>query len=134
MKHARLDYQQAIVDLRDPEFQKDFAERLLSELAGRLEAATSIDGAVGNALRATFHSFSHGDPGIPTDEPVFLLRAQDQAAPATVEDYAELARQLGSSELLVEACLGQAMAMAMWQENVKAKVADLPIEEAEATP
>jgi hypothetical protein len=83
MKHARPDYQEAIVDNRPP--------------------GQAID----------------------TDEPVFLLRAQDDTAPATVEFWAiENIKNGGDPELTKRAIL-HAQKMREWQQAFGHKPADL---------
>src|SRR5947209_900310 len=52
--------------------------------------------------------------GIPSDEPTFLLRAQNITAPATVRDWAERERAAGSPLCLVESALVQADEMERW--------------------
>ena len=36
--------------------------------------------------------------GIPEDEPIFILRAQDRAAPNAVDEYGHMAERIGASE------------------------------------
>lgn len=71
---------------------------------------------------------------IPADEPVFLLRARDVAAPFTVLFWAELVRKAGASADLVEAAAGQAMRMMQWQKVHGTKVPDGPKPPAPDTP
>jgi hypothetical protein len=59
-------------------------------------------------------------------EPVFLIRAQDIAAPAAVDAYAIFAERFGASAELVNKCRAWAVVMRDWQEQHKAKVPDLP--------
>ena len=63
---------------------------------------------------------------IPVDEPVFLIRGQDVAGPATVLCWANIAEKEGASELIVIDARVQAGKMHDWQEKHKAKVPDLP--------
>lgn len=63
---------------------------------------------------------------IPVDEPVFLLRGQDLAAPATLRAYAIEASKAGADEALVLATLRQAKAMEEWQFNRRRKAPDMP--------
>jgi len=49
------------------------------------------------------------------DEPVFLLRAKDITAPATVRAWAEFARLVGADDTIVQAALNHADAMRSWQ-------------------
>lgn len=61
---------------------------------------------------------------IPDDEPVFLLRGQDRAAPGAVRAYAENLEQMGGDPVLVRQSRAQADAMERWQREVRCKVAD----------
>lgn len=62
------------------------------------------------------------------DEPVFLLRAHDIAAPLTVRFWARLARDYGASDDIVGAAKSQANAMFKWQEEHGKKIPDMPAE------
>lgn len=61
---------------------------------------------------------------IPEDEPVFLLRGQDKAAPGAVRAYAEILESMGGDPVLVRQSRAQAERMEQWQADVRAKVAD----------
>lgn len=64
---------------------------------------------------------------IPADEPVFLLRAKDKAAPAAVEAWAERAELEGAATELVDSALHHANAMRDWQQqHGGGKVPDAP--------
>lgn len=52
---------------------------------------------------------------IPEDEPVFLIRGQDPAAPNAVREYANQAAKQGASDAMIGACIRQATAMEQWQ-------------------
>jgi hypothetical protein len=60
---------------------------------------------------------------IPDDEPVFLLRAQDAAAPAAVRCWADIAASHGATFEMVRAAREQADLMYVWG---KKKTPDLP--------
>ena len=62
---------------------------------------------------------------IPKDEPVFLLRAIDAAAPAIVDAWAGLAEAYGAKKDIVDAARNQAKAMRLWQSNNGSKIPDL---------
>ncbi len=64
---------------------------------------------------------------IPEQEPVFLLRAQDQYAPDTLRDYAARVynRGRGDSEASRE-ILEHAQAMEVWQREHGSKLPDAP--------
>ena len=61
---------------------------------------------------------------IPEDEPVFLLRGQDRAAPGAVRAYAEILESMGGDPVLVRLSREQAEKMELWQVAVRSKVAD----------
>jgi len=61
---------------------------------------------------------------IPEDEPVFLLRAQDPAAAATVRSWAVLSAKLGCDSGMVALAYLQASKMDEWL--IKKAVADMP--------
>ena len=65
---------------------------------------------------------------IPDDEPVFLLRGQDLAAPDAVRFWADTAAALhGTYDTdIVERALKQADAMDQWQRDHQSKVPDMP--------
>jgi hypothetical protein len=60
---------------------------------------------------------------IPEDEPVFILRAQDQVAADTVRVWADLAERHGAAPEMVMAARRQAVRMESWP---KKQVPDLP--------
>lgn len=55
---------------------------------------------------------------IPEDEPVFLLRAQDIHAPATLRFYARLLEEAGNNEMAEELKV-HARQMIIWQKSVR---------------
>jgi hypothetical protein len=55
---------------------------------------------------------------IPEDEPVFLLRAQDIHAPATLRFYARLLDEAGNNEMAEELKV-HARQMIIWQKSVR---------------
>jgi len=63
---------------------------------------------------------------IPEDEPVFLLRGQDMAAPQTVEFWADQAEDIGAKKNIIDAAREQALRMRRWQETHGAKAPDMP--------
>lgn len=63
---------------------------------------------------------------VPNDEPVFLIRGQDLAAPAALRAYAIEASRVGASDELVAATLLQARKMEEWQRLRARKTPDLP--------
>jgi len=64
---------------------------------------------------------------IPEDEPVFLLRGQDIAAPDTVNWWATLVENLpGHNHEIADMARSQAKAMKEWQKIHGMKVPDLP--------
>lgn len=63
---------------------------------------------------------------IPKDEPVFLLRAQDFAAPTVVRCWARIVASRGGDPAIVDAALGHADLMDAWQALYGSKVPDAP--------
>lgn len=63
---------------------------------------------------------------IPDDEPVFILRGQDRAAPAAVRAWAAKAEELGADHAIVDLARRQAYDMEEWQERIAVKTPDLP--------
>lgn len=62
---------------------------------------------------------------IPADEPVFILRAQDKHAPATVAFWAHCVDQEGDFDLAI-AALDHAIKMLQWQRKHGCKSPDSP--------
>lgn len=62
---------------------------------------------------------------IPADEPVFLIRGCDVAAPEGVRAWAEEARRQGADPEITMLADQQAAAMVEWQLTNGAKVPDL---------
>lgn len=62
---------------------------------------------------------------IGADEPVFLVRAQDKSAPATLRFWAEENHRNGGDAALSELAEAHADAMEEWQRNHFNKPADL---------
>lgn len=63
---------------------------------------------------------------IPEEEPVFLLRAQDQLAPAKVREWAEAASVAGCDPIIVRHAHEHADAMLAWQRENGCKLPDMP--------
>jgi hypothetical protein len=63
---------------------------------------------------------------IPDDEPVFLLRGQDQAAAGAVLAWAKIAESLGASADIVALARQHAEKMDDWHSEVRGKLPDLP--------
>lgn len=63
---------------------------------------------------------------IPVDEPVFLLRAQDQVAPEVVNFWADLAEMVEADGDIVQHARQQADRMREWQETHAFKIPDMP--------
>jgi len=60
--------------------------------------------------------------GMSEDEPVFVLRAQDKVAPATVLTWALMAELVGAPREKCWGATSQARAMEDWRENNSDKV------------
>lgn len=63
---------------------------------------------------------------IPENEPVFLIRGQDLAAPAALRAYAMEAHRCGAEQNIIEATLRQAREMEKWQRECARKTPDMP--------
>ena len=61
---------------------------------------------------------------MPEQEPVFVLRAQDQLAPVVIKIWALLAESLGSSQEKVSEARLVAEDMEVWQLNNHWKIPD----------
>ena len=59
-------------------------------------------------------------------EPVFLVRAQDEAAPYAVRAWAEQAERLGADPDLVAKARRHADLMVEWQLDIGSKIPDAP--------
>lgn len=64
------------------------------------------------------------DNKIPEDEPVFLLRAQDQLAPKLLLKWATAVRLSGGDPLMARAAEDQAQSMIEWQQSHGCKTPD----------
>lgn len=63
---------------------------------------------------------------IPDDEPVFIIRAQDIAGPATVQCWAAIAKSHGAEPNILEAADDMTAQMRNWQRGHVCKVPDMP--------
>jgi hypothetical protein len=63
---------------------------------------------------------------IPVDEPVFLLRGQDVAAPRAIRAWMTYARHGGASDNILDAAERQIHEMERWQREHHCKVPDMP--------
>lgn len=75
--------------------------------------------------RADYDRFQDPAGLIPDDEPVFLVRGQDLAAPATMRAWADLALAHGASTDIVQRVREFAGYTEAWQVANRAKVPDL---------
>jgi len=66
-------------------------------------------------------------PGVPQDEPVFVLRGQDAAAVETILHYAEVAYRVGARVEHIEHILKSVQAVARWPHK---KIPDTIIKKA----
>ena len=64
-------------------------------------------------------------PGIPADEPVFIIRGKDVAAPEAVRGYAEEAGLMGASADFQRSVESRANEIEAWQED-NASLCDIP--------
>ena len=65
---------------------------------------------------------------IPADEPVFLIRAQDQIAPDAVRAWAHLHRVNRGSDTAYDLAMKHADLMEQWGRTHGTKAADVPAE------
>ena len=63
---------------------------------------------------------------IPENEPVFLIRGQDLAAPVALRAYAMEAHRCGAEPNIIEATLRQTREMEKWQRERALKTPDMP--------
>jgi len=78
--------------------------------------------------RADYNRIQDPENKIPAEEPVFLLRGQDQLAPQLLRDWATRLEQLGGDPLMVAIVRGHAEGMVEWQVLHGKKIPDLPEE------
>jgi len=76
--------------------------------------------------REDYNRIQDPEGKIPSNEPVFLLRAQDITAPLVVEFWADRAEKAGALPNIVAAARRQAFDMKTWQHLHPAKVPDMP--------
>jgi len=75
--------------------------------------------------RADYDRIQDPSGKIPADEPVFLIRGQDLAAPDTLREWCRLAHKAGASNDIINKVMDQARAMEAWQRQVARKTPDL---------
>ena len=66
-------------------------------------------------------------PGVPDDEPVFVLRGRDPATPDTIRDYADIAMENGSPSAHCQGAVERAKEIEAWQNHnpeTNMKIAD----------
>lgn len=63
---------------------------------------------------------------IPDNEPVFLLRGKDVAAPAAIEAWIKEAKKYGAKQNILQAAQGQADKMRVWQIEIESQIPDMP--------
>ncbi len=76
--------------------------------------------------RKDYNRIQDPDGKIPENEPVFLIRGQDIAAPEALRVYAMLAHKYGASQNLIDATLKQVREIEAWQDKGNFKVPDMP--------
>lgn len=55
-------------------------------------------------------------PGVPDDEPVFVIRAQDETAIDTLGDYQDNAERAGASQQFVDGVADVIAGFRVWQD------------------
>lgn len=129
MKHAREDYNGRVVDLCEPRIVAAITEAvavlelLVDPLAGRPASRAQAARERLTELYAFREGSDFGDiKAIPDEEPVFLLRGQDNVAAPVVRHWAaNYSLQVGCDATLVASALAHADRMANWPVQ---KVAD----------
>ena len=76
--------------------------------------------------RKDYNRIQDPENKIPEDEPVFLLRGQDQLAPDLLLRWAHKLRLYEGNPEMARMVEDHAMKMIKWQRNVKVKMPDLP--------
>lgn len=78
--------------------------------------------------RADYDHLQDSEKKIPEHEPVFLIRGQDILAIPMLKYYLRIAKQTaGIRPDLLESVQKHIRRMEVWQEDVKAKIPDLPV-------
>ena len=98
----------------------DVEDEVLTAFAG-----STMNGRISQVI-AELLTCEPDTEGIPDDEPVFLLRAQDITAPIVVRFWANRAAVCGAAAPIVEAAYAQAKAMIDWQTTHRVQVPDMP--------
>ena len=75
--------------------------------------------------RADYDHIQDPSGKIPVNEPVFLIRGQDAAGPATLRFWADEAESIGSSKEITDMVREHANKMEDWQRDNFVKVPDL---------
>lgn len=76
--------------------------------------------------RSDYDSIQDASGRIPSDEPVFLLRASDMLAPMVVDAWANMATLKNVDPMMISAAGKQAQLMRKWQISHGSKVPDAP--------
>lgn len=76
--------------------------------------------------RADYDRFQDPAGLIPADEPVFLVRGQDVAAPATLRAWTRIAADHGADADILDRVRRHADSMEDWQQTRAFKVPDVP--------
>lgn len=81
--------------------------------------------------REDYNRFQDPSGKIPIDEPVFLLRGQDELAPALLIQWAEKLIARGGNKEMAKIVTNHAAAMVAWQKTHGGKLPDMPKAKAE---
>lgn len=130
MIHARSDYNLTIQQCDKAALRTLFEDMIqaIGSSAGASITRAQDALSASDCFRARFEIAMHET--IPANEPVFLLRAQDQVAADAVRAYAHLHSINGGSDRVYTAAMRHADLMQAWP---KKKAADAPQEALEAT-
>lgn len=78
--------------------------------------------------RTDYNRIQDPEERIGDDEPVFLFRAKDVLAPVVLARYAELLKQHGCQQEMIDSTLLWEQKMREWQRQRGCKLPDLPVE------
>lgn len=76
--------------------------------------------------RKDYERFQDPEGKIPADEPVFIVRAQDECGPGTVRAWGELAKMAGVDQEMIDRVMEHADDMESWQTLHGSKTPDIP--------
>lgn len=139
MRHAREDYQRVQDPAAEPEIYRwvgmlaeafrEHGNFRTASVQGQMALGEALDACpvTGEDLRRFASRAETAGSPIGKDEPVFLIRGRDLAAPGAIRAWADLARLAGASPFIVNLARGHALAVETWQSEAGGgKVPDIP--------